>query len=36
MPELDRFGVFEFDAGLRLVGRNLARVLALVWPMMAG
>ncbi len=30
MPELDRFGLFEWDAGLALVGRNLARVLATV------
>ncbi len=36
LPELDRFGVFEFEAGSRLVGRNLARVLATVWPMLAG
>lgn len=35
VPELDRFGVFEFEAGRRLVGRNLARVLAAVWPMLA-
>jgi putative (di)nucleoside polyphosphate hydrolase len=35
MPELDRFGIFEFEAGLALVGRNLARVLATVWPMLA-
>jgi hypothetical protein len=33
MPELDRFGVFEFDAALAVVGRNLARVLSEVWPM---
>lgn len=28
VPELDRFGVFEWQAGLALVGRNMARVLA--------
>jgi predicted NUDIX family NTP pyrophosphohydrolase len=33
MPERDRFGVFEFDAALAVVGRNLARVLSQVWPM---
>jgi putative (di)nucleoside polyphosphate hydrolase len=33
IPELDRFGLFEFDAGLALVGRNLSRVLTAVWPM---
>jgi putative (di)nucleoside polyphosphate hydrolase len=33
MPELDRFGFFEFDAALAVVGRNLARVLSEVWPM---
>ncbi len=27
LPELDRFGVFAFDAALSLVGKNLARVL---------
>jgi 8-oxo-dGTP pyrophosphatase MutT (NUDIX family) len=32
-PELDRFGLFEFEAALPLVGRNLARVLTTVWPM---
>jgi 8-oxo-dGTP pyrophosphatase MutT (NUDIX family) len=32
MPELDRFALFEFNAALGLVGRNLARVLADVWP----
>ena len=30
MPELDRFGVFAWSAGLALVGRNLARVLGVV------
>jgi putative (di)nucleoside polyphosphate hydrolase len=35
MPELDRFGVFELDAALAVVGRNLARVLSQVWPMIA-
>jgi predicted NUDIX family NTP pyrophosphohydrolase len=35
MPELDRFGVFEFDAALAVVGRNLARVLTEVWAMLA-
>ena len=34
-PEIDRFGLFEFQAGLALVGRNLARVLAAVWPMIS-
>jgi 8-oxo-dGTP pyrophosphatase MutT (NUDIX family) len=28
MPELDRFGVFEWEQALALVGRNLARVLS--------
>ena len=28
VPELDRFGLFDWDAALPLVGRNLARVLA--------
>jgi putative (di)nucleoside polyphosphate hydrolase len=28
VPELDRFGLFDWEAGLALVGRNLARVLA--------
>jgi putative (di)nucleoside polyphosphate hydrolase len=32
MPELDRFGVFARDAGLALVGKNLARVLLANWP----
>ncbi len=32
IPEIDRFGLFTFDAGLERVGRNLARVLAMVWP----
>jgi predicted NUDIX family NTP pyrophosphohydrolase len=32
MPELDRFGLFRFDAALVVVGRNLARVLSEVWP----
>lgn len=27
VPELDRFGIFPFDVALRMVGRNLARVL---------
>jgi 8-oxo-dGTP pyrophosphatase MutT (NUDIX family) len=35
MPELDRFGLFAFDAAVAVVGRNLARVLAAVWPMIA-
>jgi 8-oxo-dGTP pyrophosphatase MutT (NUDIX family) len=35
MPELDRFGLFDIEAGLKLVGRNLARVLVVVWPMIA-
>ena len=34
MPELDRFGVFGFDAALGMVGRNLARVLMAVRPML--
>lgn len=28
MPEFDRFGIFEWDAALGKVGKNLARVLA--------
>ncbi len=32
MPELDRFALFAFDAACAAVGRNLARVLAEVWP----
>jgi putative (di)nucleoside polyphosphate hydrolase len=32
MPELDRFGLFDFDAALAVVGQNLARVLSEVWP----
>lgn len=35
MPELDRFGLFELDAALAIVGRNLARVLGGVWPKLA-
>jgi putative (di)nucleoside polyphosphate hydrolase len=35
MPELDRFGLFELDAALAVVGRNLARVLSEVWPILA-
>jgi putative (di)nucleoside polyphosphate hydrolase len=31
-PELDRFGVFTFEAGLALVGSNLARVLTAIRP----
>jgi 8-oxo-dGTP pyrophosphatase MutT (NUDIX family) len=34
MPELDRFGLFELDVALAVVGRNLARVLSVVWPML--
>ena len=34
MPELDRFGLFDFDAALAKVGRNLARVLNEVWPVL--
>ncbi len=34
MPELDRFDLFEIDAALAAVGRNLARVLQKVWPML--
>jgi putative (di)nucleoside polyphosphate hydrolase len=33
MPEFDRFGLFELDNALGLVGRTLSRVLAHVWPM---
>lgn len=32
MPELDRFGVFEREEALALVGRNLARVLSDLQP----
>jgi putative (di)nucleoside polyphosphate hydrolase len=35
MPELDRFDLFAFDAAVAVVSRNLARVLAAVWPMVA-
>ena len=35
MPELDRFGLFELDAVLAIVGRNLARLLGGVWPKLA-
>jgi predicted NUDIX family NTP pyrophosphohydrolase len=35
MPELDRFGLFELDAALAIVGRNLARVLSEVWSKLA-
>ena len=35
VPELDRFGVFEWEAGTALVGRNLARVLGLVRGLVA-
>jgi putative (di)nucleoside polyphosphate hydrolase len=31
-PELDRFGLFGRDAGLALVGKNMARVLLALWP----
>lgn len=34
MPEIDRFGIFAFDAGMALVGKNLARVLTAVWPLL--
>lgn len=34
MPEIDRFGIFTFDAGMALVGKNLARVLSRVWPLL--
>lgn len=34
MPEIDRFGLFTFDAGMALVGKNLARVLTQVWPLL--
>lgn len=34
MPELDRFGVFKLDTALTLVGRNMARVLADIWPLL--
>ena len=33
VPELDRFGLFSLDAALSMVGRNLARVLNDVWPL---
>ena len=32
LPEMDRFGLFTVEASLKLVGRNLARVLGTVWP----
>ncbi len=35
MPELDRFGLFALDAALACVGRNLARVLSEVWPLLS-
>jgi 8-oxo-dGTP pyrophosphatase MutT (NUDIX family) len=35
MPELDRFGLFTLDASVAAVGRNLARVLTAVWPMVS-
>ena len=34
MPELDRFNLFEIDAALAAGGRDLARVLQEVWPML--
>jgi putative (di)nucleoside polyphosphate hydrolase len=35
-PELDRFGIFAFETALAMVGKNLARVLKEVWPVVAG
>jgi 8-oxo-dGTP pyrophosphatase MutT (NUDIX family) len=32
VPEFDRFGLFEWDAALGKVGRNLARILAAICP----
>jgi 8-oxo-dGTP pyrophosphatase MutT (NUDIX family) len=32
VPEFDRFGLFEWDAALGKVGRNLARVLGTIYP----
>lgn len=32
IPELDRFGLFSFAEAGTMVGRNLLRVLAEVWP----
>ena len=32
IPELDRFGIFAFETALAMVGKNLARVLKDVWP----
>jgi 8-oxo-dGTP pyrophosphatase MutT (NUDIX family) len=32
VPEFDRFGLFEWDAALGKVGKNLARVLRNVYP----
>ena len=32
MPEFDRFGLFAWDAALTRVGKNLARVLAAIRP----
>jgi len=34
LPEIDRFGIFPWDAALSLVGRNMARVLATVTPLL--
>lgn len=34
-PEFDRFGVFAWDDALARVGRNLARLLGMVRPMVA-
>ena len=34
-PEFDRFGLFAWDAALLRVGRNLARVLAAIRPVVA-
>ena len=36
IPELDRFGIFELETALPMVGKNLARVLREVWPVVAG
>ncbi len=36
MPELDRFDLVDIDTACARVGRNLARVLGEVWPVLCG
>ena len=36
LPELDRFGLFAWDEALTRVGKNMARVLAQVRPVVLG